>query len=66
VVAVGVGEHDPAEFLGTAAEVRDREPDRVAGADRAGVDQGQLVGVLPEVGLADGEAQQLQVRSELD
>jgi serine/threonine protein kinase HipA of HipAB toxin-antitoxin module len=66
MVAVGVGENDPAEFPGAAAEVPDRERDRVARADWAGVDQAQAVRVLPEIGLSDLETQQVQVRREFE
>jgi hypothetical protein len=40
--------------------------DRRGGTCRAGVDQGRLVAVAPEIRLADREAQEVETREQLD
>jgi len=60
VVAMGVGEHDPDQLPGLPADRADGRRHVIARAHRTGVDQGETVAILPEIGLTDVEAQHVQ------
>jgi hypothetical protein len=62
---VAVGEDDSAEVLGAQSELSEYGTDLGKAPSTPGVDQGRALVVDPEVGLADGEPQAVQVGSEL-
>lgn len=66
VVLVEVGEHHPPYGRRIVPQSGDRVGDRAAGAGWSGVDERQLVGVAPEIGLADRKTQQVQPGEERD
>jgi hypothetical protein len=56
VVGVEVGEHQPPQVSQVMAEPVDGRGDLRRGAVRAGVDEGQAVRVVAQVGVPDREA----------
>ncbi len=65
MVLVEVREHDPPYVPRGPAECADHLGEGGAGAAETGVDQGQLVIITPEIGLADRETQQMQAGEQL-
>lgn len=64
VILVEVRQHDVPYVAGAQPESGDRIRDLAPGAGRARVDEGRRVAVTPEIGLSDGEAQQVQLGKE--
>jgi hypothetical protein len=60
------GEHQPPQVSQVMAERADGGGDLRRGAGDAGVDEGQAVGVVAQVGMADRETQEVQARDQLD
>jgi hypothetical protein len=61
LIAVAVGEYDPGQFLRPPPQPVNHLGDGVTGAHRPSVDESQHVAVLPQVCLADIEAEQMQI-----
>jgi hypothetical protein len=59
---VEVGEHQPPQVSELVAKGADGGGDLRRGAGDAGVDEGQAVRILAQVGVPDREAQEVQAR----
>jgi len=66
VVVVEVGEHDAPQLLAGQAQLFHRLLDGRAAAGRSGVDQGGPAFVVPQVGVADAQRQQVQAGDHVD
>ena len=66
MVGVEMGEQEPPQVSRVMAECADGCGDLRGGAGDAGVDEGQAIRVLAQVGMPDREAQEVQARDQLD
>ena len=63
---IGQNSDESAQVAGLVSGLADRRRDRRRGAGEAGVDERESVGVVPQVGVPDREADLVQPRGELD
>jgi Phage integrase family len=66
VVGVEVRQHQPPQVRGLVSGLADRFGDQRRGAGEPGVDEGQPVGVVPQVGMPDRKPDEVQARHQLD
>ena len=66
VIGVEVRQHQPPQVGGLVSALPDRVGDQRRGPGKAGVDEGEPVGIVPQVGVPGRKADEAQARQELD